>query len=72
MKTKFEIGQTVQAPDGEIGEIQSIGIDVNGIRYAISSKEVDLIEKKIIEGVKHCTEDEITAVKAKKEDKPSE
>lgn len=67
MKSKFEIGQSVQMPDGEIGDIQSVRADEGGIYYAVSSKEVDLVKKEIINGVKHCEEDELKLVKAVKE-----
>jgi hypothetical protein len=72
MNPKFKLGQTVRIKgDGEVGEIVSYVASITGISYySISSKEVDLTEKKILEGVKHVQEDEIEAVKeTKKADK---
>lgn len=59
---KFELGQKVKAPDGEIGEIVSIRIDASGVHYVMTSKEVDLQAKEILHGVKHLEEDELEAV----------
>lgn len=57
----FKIGDKVKTKDGEVGEILSIHIDNNGIRYTITSREVDLQAKEIINGVKHLGEDEVEA-----------
>ena len=67
MKTEFELGQKVEMPDGEIGSVISIHADENGIHYVVTSKEVDLVKKEIINGVKHCEESELKAVKEEKE-----
>jgi hypothetical protein len=63
MKSKFNVGQSVKMPDGEVGIIQSVRADENGIHYVVSSKEVDLVKKEIINGVKHCEESELELVK---------
>ncbi len=60
---KFKIGQMVKAPDGEVGKILSVRIDETGVFYAMSSKEVDIKAKEIINGVKHLEESELEAVK---------
>lgn len=71
---KFEIGQSVKViadgEEGEEGKVLSIHIDSQGTRYTISSVEIDLKAKKFIEGMKHCTEDELVAVTG--EEKTSE
>ena len=68
MLPKFKIGQKVQVVnDGEIGEILAFSYDSNlkAIRYTVSSKEVDLVKKEVIEGVKNCMESELKTVKSK-------
>ena len=61
----FEVGQKVRVKsDGEVGEVISIHVDGNGIRYTITSKEVDLQAKAVIEGVKHLMAEELEAVDA--------
>lgn len=63
MKLKFNIGEKVKVKsDGEVGMVLSFHVDGEGVRYTISSKEVNLKQKKIIEGVKHVMEDELEAV----------
>lgn len=71
---KFELGQKVKVvADGEVGEVLSIHVDADGVRYTISSREVDLGLKKVIEGIKHCKEEELEAVvEAKEEEKAEE
>lgn len=65
---EFKIGQTVRIKaDGEEGEVLSAQIDVNGVKYTVSSREVDLEAKKILEGVKTCLEEELEAVEVKEE-----
>ena len=62
MNTKFHIGQKVTVvADGEVGEVQSVHIQEAGVSYTISSKEVDINKKEIINGVKTCAEDELDA-----------
>jgi len=57
---KFKIGDTVKViADGEIGEIVSVNMNADGIRYTITSKEVDMERKRIVHGVKHCMEEEL-------------
>lgn len=65
---EFKVGQTVRIKaDGEEGEILSAHIDVSGVKYTVSSREVDLEAKKILEGVKTCLEEELEAVEVKEE-----
>lgn len=61
MKIKFDIGDKV-IHDGEEGEVQSFHADASGIRYTITSREVDMEKKEIIYGIKTVTEDELQAV----------
>ena len=59
----FEIGQKVRVKsDGEVGEVVSIHVDASGVRYTITSREVDLQAKAVIEGVKHLGQEEVEAV----------
>lgn len=63
MDINFEIGQKVKViSDGEVGEVLAIHVTSEGVRYTISSKEVDMQKKEIINGVKHCGQDELEAV----------
>lgn len=65
MESKFKVGQKVKViNDGEIGEILSFSYDSeNGFKYTISSKEVDIPNKAVIDGVKTCLEAELEEVK---------
>lgn len=64
MKPKFEIGQKVKVSnDGEIGEVLSFSFDGEKFIYRISSKEVDIAVKEVINGVKTCGEDELKKIK---------
>ncbi len=69
MKTpKFNIGQTVRnKADEEIGVIEAFSYDPEvGFRYKVTSREVDISAKEVIDGFKTVTEKEIEAVKGKK------
>lgn len=72
MKTKFAVGDKVIAPDGELGEIVSVHIDENGVWYTMTSKEVDVPRREIIEGFKHLTEDELKEAPREKAKKNEE
>lgn len=67
MKPKFEMGDKVKFVndnDSDAGEV--VGYSFNnerGFVYQISSKEVDLIKKEVVNGVKSCSEAELVAVK---------
>lgn len=67
MKNKFNIGDKVKFikdKDSDAGKIVGFGYsEEKGYVYTISSKEVDLEKKEIIDGVKNCNENEIVAVK---------
>lgn len=67
MKPKFEIGQKVKFvndSDSEAGKVLAFSYDPNrGFVYQISSKEVDLAKKEVVNGVKSCSEKELVAVK---------
>ena len=73
MKIKFEVGQKVKCLDGEVGEVLGFSYSQqNGVIYTISSKEVDLEKKEIINGVKTMREDELEAVKGTKKGEDDE
>jgi len=68
IKNKFEIGDLVkfkQDKDSDAGEVLSLSFDGKKFTYRISSKEVDLEKKEIIDGIKTCDESELISVKAK-------
>lgn len=62
---KFTINQRVKFfknSDAEAGVVLSYSYDGEKFTYRISSREVDIAAKKIIEGVKVCLESELVAV----------
>lgn len=68
MKIKFSIGDKVKhLTDGEISEVLSFAVSVvDGepvTKYTISSKEVDVAKREILNGVKTVLESEIELVK---------
>lgn len=65
MKNKFKVGDKVKTiNDPEIGEVLDFSYDsAVGYTYRISSKEVDIINKIIVDGVKICKENEMEAAK---------
>jgi hypothetical protein len=62
---KFEIGQKVTSPDGEVCEILKISFDGENWSYVVSSKEVSVKERKIVDGVKSHLESELKEIKSK-------
>jgi len=74
MNPKFQIGDLVKVlADGEEGTVVSYQADASGFTYRITSKEVDIKAKEIINGFKTCKEDELELVgetpKEKKDEK---
>ncbi len=66
MKLKFSIGDKVKVKaDGEVGKVVGMSVSSEGVRYTVSSKEVDFVKKEVVHGVKNCLEDELEAVKEK-------
>jgi hypothetical protein len=64
MKLKFEIGQKVKCLDGEIGEVLSFSYSSErGAVYTVSSREVDLKAREVVDGIKTCMESELKGVK---------
>ena len=65
MKVKFEIGQEVRVKgDKEVGAVLGFSFSLgSGMLYQVSSKEVDVVNKMLIEGIKTIREDELEAVK---------
>lgn len=69
-KQKYQIGDTVRFvgdKDHEAGEV--VGFSYNaeqGFTYQITAKEVDFSQKKVVDGVKTCSEDELVKVELEK------
>ncbi len=65
MKPKFEIGQKVRFigdSERDFGNVVSYSYDLeNGFIYKISAVDVDVKEKKLINGFKTCLEGELVA-----------
>jgi len=65
---KFTVGDRVIAkgdPQEEVHEVLGFSYDENGFTYKVTSKEVDVAKKEIVEGVSFYKEGEIK--KEKKE-----
>jgi len=64
---KFSLGQTVKFVgdnDGEAGKVLGFSFSVDsGWAYQISARELDIPNKQVLQGIKHCKEDELVAVK---------
>lgn len=68
MDIKFKIGQKVKVlQDGEVCEVLRVAINENGVLYTLSSKDWDSAKKEVIQGVKHCYEDELELYKEPKQ-----
>lgn len=69
---KFMIDDLVKPKgdkDRDAGRILRYAYDpAKGFTYVISSKDVDVQEKKVVKGVKICAEKELTLVSEEKED----
>lgn len=61
MQPKFDIGDKVKTADGEVCQVVSYSFDGSTFTYKLSSREVDLRARKLIEGVKNVTQEEIEA-----------
>lgn len=68
MQPKFEIGQLVKFvndKDSDAGKVVSYSYDSeNGFVYKITSKEVDMELKEILNGFKTCKEGELMEVES--------
>ncbi|KKT30494.1 MAG: hypothetical protein UW18_C0015G0005 [Microgenomates group bacterium GW2011_GWF1_44_10] len=67
-ENKFKIGDLVkfkQDKDSDAGEVLSLSFGGKEWSYRLSSKEVDLEAKEIINGIKTGMEDELVLVKSK-------
>jgi len=61
---KYKIGDKVRAKGlNEEHEVLGIMIDAQGVNYKVSSKEVDVQNKEVINGVSFYKEDELEAIK---------
>lgn len=58
MKLKFKIGDKVSY-DGGSGKVLGVLFDGKNLLYKVSSKEVDIEVKEIVEGVKFLSEDQL-------------
>lgn len=66
MKPKYKIGDKVKFngdSEFDIGEVISIIITASDIKYTISSKEVDIVKKMLVDGSKTCLESELLLIK---------
>jgi len=63
---KFKIGQKVECLDGELSEVLGISITKDGVSYTVSSKEVDVKARLVVDGIKTCQEAELKGVKNEK------
>lgn len=64
MEPKYQIGDKVKFhkdTDAEVGEVISYAYvpELKTFRYTISAKQLDLIEVKIHDAIKHCLEEEL-------------
>ncbi len=65
MKPKFKINEKVKFindPDSDAGNVVSIIFDGKSYCYRISVRDLDLNEKKIVEGFKTCLESELLSL----------
>lgn len=59
-RVKFYINEEQGDNDGEAGTVVSFRYDpADGWHYTITARELDIPNKQIIEGVKHCREAEL-------------
>lgn len=66
IKNKYNIGDRVKFigdTDNDVGLVVGLSFDGEEWTYKISSKEVDVAKKEIIEGIKTCKESELVVVK---------
>lgn len=59
MKPKYDIGQVVVTDDNEACTVLSYSYDGDQFSYRLSSKDVDVRNRKMVEGVKNVLESEI-------------
>ena len=66
-RNKYNVDDEVQSPDGEVGVVKSLSYNPErGWQYAVSSVEVDVPGRKLVEGVKTLDEDELSKPSKKK------
>jgi hypothetical protein len=66
---KYSIGQEVHYqgdPEGVNGTVKSYRVTEDAVIYDITSTEVDVAARALIDGVKHVFEDELDEVKPSK------
>lgn len=62
MKQKFKIGDKVREKDSgnkEVSKVLSFSFNGEEYLYKLSSTEVDVENKELVEGVKFCKQDEL-------------
>lgn len=67
---KYEIGQIVhytQDPEGVNGKVVALSTNGEGWMYKITSSEVDVSRRQIVNGCKHVTEEELEEVTEEQE-----
>ncbi len=61
---KFKVGQKVKSSDGDIHVVLAFSFDSErGFVYKVSSKEVDMVKKELVEGISHYGEKELKGLK---------
>ncbi len=66
MQDLFELGQLVKpvgSNDSEAGEILAINITPDGVNYKVSGTEIDVRNKKLIQGIRHFEAKELELIK---------
>jgi len=61
---KFKIGDKVKAKgQSDVHEVLGFNVDENGIVYKVSSKEVDVQAKELVNGISFYKEEELGGIK---------
>jgi hypothetical protein len=62
---KFKVGQKVKSSDGDTHVVLAFSFDSErGFVYKVSSKEVDMVKKELVEGISHYSEKELKGIKS--------
>lgn len=70
MKPKFDLGQSVRLktdPESDSGKVVKYSYNGESFVYTITSVEVDVKNKRLINGYKHAEESELVPAKDKDE-----
>lgn len=64
MNIKFKIGDKVKSKNSnDVCEVLGMTISAEGVVYKVSSKELDLVAKEVVNGVSFYGQEELEAVK---------